>query len=249
MGIVRQGPPKEFVLGLAEEFDVDSFVETGTYKGDTVAWASDFFDRVVSIELSDDYYERAVKRYGDREPVELLHGRSEEELPDVLKSLDGSAILWLDAHFSGGDTAGEDHQCPLLDELAALEEAEHRHYVLVDDARRFLAPPPPPGSPEEWPTIGKVLDAMADALGEDYHVVVCEDVVVAVPPAAEPFVTSHFRSVVHANENPTPSEQLREGAQLLRTGLHRLLLSDPFVDFLKKVRLYPVARRVYRALV
>lgn len=110
------------------------FVETGTYLGETLSRAARIFDRCYSVELSQELYARAKAKFsGPR--VEVVHGSSAEKLPELLRRIDQPAVIWLDAHFSGGITAGEGSD-PLLAELAALvEQRQMRHLVLIDDAR------------------------------------------------------------------------------------------------------------------
>lgn len=111
------------------------FIETGTYLGATLSQASAIFDRCYSVELSEELYSRAKSRFKAKKHVELLHGSSADLLPPLLRETGEPAVIWLDAHFSGGSTAGEGSD-PLQGELAALvEHRDMRHVILIDDAR------------------------------------------------------------------------------------------------------------------
>jgi len=139
MGMIRMGPPLELVLFLKEQAAASYFVETGTYRGETASWAERYFDHTYTIELSASYHAAAMKRFDGSSRVTALQGRSEDVLTSLLKRIDGPAVFWLDAHWSGLDTAGKENECPILAELAVLNAQANRHVILVDDARLFGA--------------------------------------------------------------------------------------------------------------
>jgi hypothetical protein len=191
MGLVRGGPPEELVDALRRRFGITTFVETGTYEGVTTEWAAARFARVVTVELADALHTAAARRLSGLTNVETRHGDSRRVLAELAPTLDGPALFWLDAHWSGGETAGSDDPCPLLGELAALRESQHRHYVLIDDARLFLSPPPLPHPPGSWPGVHDVERALRE-LGLARPRVV-DDVIVAVPPTAAGIVGAYAR--------------------------------------------------------
>lgn len=100
--------------------------------------AKDGFDRLYSIELSNELYERAKKRLSRYKQVTLLHGDSGKVLPALLPSLNEPALFWLDAHYSGGITARADLDSPISAELdAVFNHPIKSHVILIDDARHF----------------------------------------------------------------------------------------------------------------
>lgn len=179
MGNKRMGPPEDFVDELRLRLAATVFVETGTYLGQTTAWAAQRFSEVITIEASPDFHAHAVRRFAGCPGVRVLLGDSRVLLERVVAQLNGHAVFWLDAHWSGGATAGEQAECPLLAELAAIDGAPHVHAVLVDDARCFLAPPPRPHRAEHWPELPEVVAALAS--GGRRYVTVLDDVLIAVP--------------------------------------------------------------------
>jgi hypothetical protein len=233
------------MMRVREAFSVDLFVETGTLHGGTAAWASGPFRTVVTIELGDHLYERTIDRYGDIDNIEFIHGSSQEMLPGVVEQLDGSAVYWLDAHYSGGETAGENYECPLLDELSAIGDADGEQFLFIDDARDFLSPPPRPHDPNDWPTIDEVILTIRDELGTEYYIVVGEDVIVAVPPAAANLVKLYAQDV--ATESWQES-QIRAGARLISTGVIDSIVTERVVHLLRRTGLYPFGKKVYHAL-
>ncbi len=216
MGLCRMGPPEELVLRLARELRIPYFVETGTLRGHTAAWASGHFRQVWTIEFAKKFHDRARERHRTHENVRFVFGDSRLELLRVVSELDAAAIFWLDAHWSGGATYGAKDQCPILQELAAIDQCRHPAYLLIDDARLFLSPPPPPYDLQEWPDMTRVLGA----LGSSRYVVVIEDVIVAVPAGARPVVAGYCREVnARAWEAFRRDERMsgvRKGVRLIR---------------------------------
>ncbi|HOX07106.1 MAG TPA: hypothetical protein PK280_11950 [Planctomycetota bacterium] len=195
MGSERMGPPEDLVLWLAQEFGLDTFVETGTYRGDTALWASDHFSRVITIEGSAELYTKARARLAGRN-VSIVQGDSREKLAEVTRSLGGPALFWLDAHWCGENSCGSDRQCPLLDELAAVADSPHGHFIMIDDARLFMAPPPHPNKAEQWPSLADVLGKL-----QAYHAryaIIFDDVIVAVPSFASGSFRAHCQDLVTA---------------------------------------------------
>ena len=158
MGVYTIGPPEALVVLLQRTFLIRDFIETGTYEGTTAAWAADRFPNVVTIELSPALHAASVARYGAKRNIDFRLGDSEKILPGIVASLNRPALFWLDAHFSGEATAGVERQCPLLGELLTIEQAPLMHFLLIDDARLFMAPPPLPLHPDHWPTIWEIRE-------------------------------------------------------------------------------------------
>ena len=88
-------------------------------------------------------------------------------------------VFWLDGHWSGGVTAGEDDECPLLDELGAIK---HRRgdIIMIDDARLFLAAPPISFDPSQWPTVFEIAEALGEYQNE-YLFQMFHDIIFLVP--------------------------------------------------------------------
>jgi hypothetical protein len=178
--------PKELILAIRDEFAVDLFLETGTHHGQTAAWAAKHFSQVVTIEASPELHRAAAEQHRLLGNVRFVHGDSRSVLGSELAALGGPAVLWLDSHWSGGDTYGEDAECPLLAELEAVRASLVDHFLFIDDARLFLSPPPRPHKAEQWPTLTDVVAALT--IDRPRGVLVLGDVFVAVPVEAASFV-------------------------------------------------------------
>jgi predicted O-methyltransferase YrrM len=59
MGSIHKPPVSNLVLALAQAGNLKLFVETGTFQGDSLRWASQNFDRVWTVEISEQYQAEA----------------------------------------------------------------------------------------------------------------------------------------------------------------------------------------------
>lgn len=194
MGLIHSGPPTELILKLKEVYKINTFIETGTYTGDTAAWAAAHFSTVLTIEYSKAIYEDTVRRLGENQEIIFLFGDSRIVLREIVPTLTCSAIFWLDSHWSGGNTYGKDDECPLIEELSLINEAKTAHFLLIDDARLFLSPPPRPHQIDRWPGIDKVIEALKSE-SHKYYIVVMEDVILAVPDYARDLVADYCQDI------------------------------------------------------
>lgn len=113
-------------------------VETGTYMGEMVEAMKYTFNKVITIELGEDLYAKAVKRFKNDKNVSVKQGDSGEVLPAVIKEIKEDTIFWLDGHYSSGATAKGSKDCPIYKELDAIfEQNDYNHILLIDDARDF----------------------------------------------------------------------------------------------------------------
>ena len=192
MGIVRMGPPEELVLLIKSNAKVSTFIETGTYQGDTTIWAAKHFEKVVTIERSRALFELVSEKYEHVENAKFLFGDSRSILGVILSEIREPAILWLDAHWCSGDSYGEHDQCPIIEEIGAIVATGMDHSILIDDARLFLSPPPLPNLIEQWPSIDQITRAL-QAGGASYYITVFEDVVIAVPIKIKAVVAGYLQ--------------------------------------------------------
>ncbi len=126
------------VAAYGRAFGLKTLVETGTYLGDMVEAQRLRFDRLISIELSQDLYKAARSRFAHAKNVTILRGDSGELMPSIVAGLEGPALFWLDGHYSAGITARGSLETPVQRELeAVLGSKTGYHVILVDDARCF----------------------------------------------------------------------------------------------------------------
>ena len=182
MGLVNSGIPRDIVEQLAEISRAEVFVETGTFQGATTRWAANVFDEVHTIELAQQLYDQHHAELAAIQGVRPYLGDSATLLPQIVSELSTRpAVFWLDGHWSGGETAGEDNECPLLAELECIA-GRRQDIVLIDDARLFLCAPPKPHRPEQWPTLAEILRIFERHRADAPRLVqIIDDVIYIVP--------------------------------------------------------------------
>jgi hypothetical protein len=117
-----------------------TWVETGTYRGDTTAYLAKLAPHVISIEPDDVLYREARRRFEGVSRVTLIHGTSEGAFEEAVLSISGPACFWLDGHYSGPGTHLADLVTPILWELDVIGRHLGRLEqvaVLIDDFREF----------------------------------------------------------------------------------------------------------------
>jgi hypothetical protein len=112
--------------------DCSIFVETGTHLGESVEDALDLgFEKIISVELDDEYYNQCVNKFKDNPKITLLHGNSVELMPSMLNSVDKKSLIFLDAH--GVDSM------PIWMELALIgTHPIKNHTIIIDDMHTWF---------------------------------------------------------------------------------------------------------------
>lgn len=127
---------------LSTQYGLRTLVETGTYVGEMVQALRHHFDRIYSIELSQEFHRQVVRRFRGVGRIRLIQGDSAQCLGGVLAELDGPALFWLDGHYSQAQTAHNGRETPILEELALiLGGPDLGHVLVIDDARDFGVDP------------------------------------------------------------------------------------------------------------
>ena len=154
--LVRFCPPRlpdilkrRTVADFAIRFQLDTFVESGTYLGATVEYLSRYCKFIYSVEYQERLYKRAVERFAARPSIRILHGSGSDLMPLILQEIDRPALFWLDGHFAPGTTTSQEIACPTLAELREILLHRDDHVILIDDADEF-------NGQAGYPTIGEI---------------------------------------------------------------------------------------------
>ncbi len=212
MGIILFGATKELVLWIRDTYGVRTCIETGTNRAATSLWASTEFTNVITVEGFEPLYRQAVESFGSRKNIEFLLGDSRNHIRRIVEGLTEPALFWLDAHWCGTETFGDSDECPVMGELEALKHSRVPHFILIDDARLFLAPPPPPHVAAHWPDIATICRAF-ESQTAPHHIAMHEDVIAAVPAHAKEQFVEFLRQ--NAGKAP-PTSVFRRGLRRLR---------------------------------
>jgi len=135
-----------------------TIVETGTYLGHGIRsyLETSYFDHIYSIELSPKYVHMNQESFRNEPSVKIFEGDSTTIIEAMIKngSLANEPILfYLDAHFSGGDTAGEtiSNGCPVLSELKAICSRNIKGDIVFVDDMRLMGKASWSGDGGVWP--------------------------------------------------------------------------------------------------
>jgi hypothetical protein len=132
---------RAFIASFADQ--QTTFVETGTYFGDTARYMAPKVRQVITIEPQERLYERAkasLQKFGN---VRVVHASSEEALAPLLVDLTGPTLFWLDGHYSGPETHLGKQESPLQSELVTIADHIkdfHDATILIDDVRCLMRP-------------------------------------------------------------------------------------------------------------
>lgn len=167
-----------FIELLKDVFHISTFVETGTFMGNTVNNALPFMKHIYSIELAPHLYEQAVEKFKEYTQVKIMLGSSDQLFPELLAKIDRSQRIcfWLDGHYSEGETAKGNKFTPLVEELEAIKNAEIKNaLILVDDIRACIE------SATDYPSV-RELKELIRAINPDYQFYIYGDIALACLP-------------------------------------------------------------------
>ncbi len=117
-----------------------TWIETGTYLGQTTEFLSKIGAQVISIEPEPLLHANACEKLKHLTNVRILKGLSEEVFPVLLPQLSGKINFWLDGHYSAGITHKGPLDTPILIELKAIGQNLKQFdaaCVMIDDLRCF----------------------------------------------------------------------------------------------------------------
>lgn len=124
------------------------FFETGTWKGDGLAYACRYsFTKLYSSEIVESLAEKAAERFASDPRVKIIADSSESALVNYVDQENSSFIFWLDAHFPGAEEglsgyneySDELTKLPLQRELEiiAAKRTGGQDIILIDDLRIY----------------------------------------------------------------------------------------------------------------
>ena len=136
----------KFILNLAKQNNIKTFIETGTYLGETINSVKDYFDEIYSFEISKELVDLANKRFNKCKNIKIIIGDSGEKMPELLKNINTKIIFWLDGHYSKdflfSDKSQEynKNESPIKKELYNIflnRNKKVEDLILIDDAHEF----------------------------------------------------------------------------------------------------------------
>jgi hypothetical protein len=176
-GVNTGGLPIEYLKRFTERYAIPIFIETGTAGGDSVRAAAPLFKECHTIEI-----------VGGRpsgtfpENVTLHEGNSALLLGNIAKQFPNDNIFfWLDAHWSEPrESAPEESECPIMEEIEAIRNVGQRALIMIDDARLFYGRTPWPCNPSKWPRFQFVFEKLRACFPEHITTIV-DDYIICFP--------------------------------------------------------------------
>ena len=179
-GFEYRGVPKDLIERLRKDHKLDTFIETGTNIGATAYWAADIFKQVVTIEFAQELYDKLDK---SRSNIRFVLGDSSEMMPSLLSD---HAIVYLDAHYSSGDTY---KSYPLLKELKHVNDSGLKDLVVIVDDARFCSAV---WNDETYGELPEVVGLLSN--GGARYVTLMDDMLIAVPRELEKTLRDHYNT-------------------------------------------------------
>jgi hypothetical protein len=117
-----------------------AWIETGTYEGSTTKYLAKRFPKVITIEPAEIYFRKASARLANFKNVQILFGTSQLMFKEALHLTSENLNVWLDGHYSNGETFLSDTVTPILSELLTISDLRDNYasiVVFIDDIRLF----------------------------------------------------------------------------------------------------------------
>ena len=117
-----------------------SWIETGTYLGETTRFLAKNYPSVLSLEPSIPHFQYGLSKFRKNRKIKLINKTSEEFFETALLSFNEKLNIYLDGHASGDGTFTGVSRTPVRHELEMI--AMHRLkfnelFVAIDDFRVF----------------------------------------------------------------------------------------------------------------
>jgi len=116
------------VKELINEQDIDTAIETGTYKGATTLALSEMVDKVITIEKNVDQAKETINdRLVGTDNITVLIGDSRDMLSEVIEEAGGNLFFYLDAH------SWQNDDNPIRKELITIYEHKIKPTIVIHD--------------------------------------------------------------------------------------------------------------------
>ena len=172
-GFQYRGVPSDLVLQLMHKYNIDSFIETGTYMGQTAIWASSHFKRVVTFEAAEVIYNTFIEK-NQTIPINL-HAYLGDSATLIREQIKGNSIYYLDAHYSVSTSF---NSYPLLEEIRQINKTSFDDFIIIDDVRFVLSK----WNGERYCTLSEILKELDY---KDRYTVVIDDMMISIPSYAQ----------------------------------------------------------------
>lgn len=149
------------------------FVETGTYKGETILKMEKKFRELYIIEIKKQYFNNVKNKYNGNK-INFYNGDSSILLSNIVDKLTDNTIFFLDGHWSAGNTGKGTKHVPLYEEINDIvSKFKYNGIIIIDDFRLFGTGPNTTNRKTlcNWEDISKekILNIVRNRLEMEYH--------------------------------------------------------------------------------
>lgn len=117
---------QEELYRLIDTYNVDTIIETGTYKGWSTNVLAKTGKKIITIEINPELHNSAKDFNYDHSNIEFYLGSSQEIIDNIIpKNSNNKYLFFLDAHW------GE--YWPVLDELRVIKEKGLKPVIIIHD--------------------------------------------------------------------------------------------------------------------
>jgi len=137
-----------FFNSILSTYPIDTFVESGTYLGQTAQHAARIFPQVETVEIYEEFYHKAQELLSQYNNVTIHHDSTINIFPQIISKLTKhkkNTLFWLDGHFMTSMSQDETAEnflpsdfTPVEKELEIIKESNLKQsIILIDDIRLF----------------------------------------------------------------------------------------------------------------
>ena len=171
------------VGNVLDFYDIKNFVETGTGIAEVVRSVNEANEdlNIHTIEVVEEIFDQNKIKYSYLKNVNWHLGESAQVLSEVVPTLEGNTLFWMDAHFPGadvglssyGDEEDIDKRLPLKKELETIVAKRDisNDVIVIDDLRIYEDGPFETGNWDERSKYGGDGIEFIEKLFEDTHYV------------------------------------------------------------------------------
>lgn len=156
---------EEFLTYIKSFFNTDLLIQTNFHDENITEKTVRLLDCVLSIELGENLYNEACKRFKNCPKVRLFHGESGDIIGDVISCANGRILFWLDGRYLTNESSLEIDHLSLIREVTCIEKSHTIDSIMmIDDATTFQ------NSAQyrhyRFPQLQEVLDKITDINAE-----------------------------------------------------------------------------------
>jgi hypothetical protein len=165
---------KELLLKLKDQYkNYSTFLETGTYKGETIFAMEPYFDNLITVEINENLFNSVSNSASNSasnklNKIKFINADSIDIFQHIFKIINDKIIFFLDAHYSAIESSYGTKPVALLDELELINKLyKNDGIIIIGDVRLFGKNM----GDENWTDISteKIFTILFDRINDYYY--------------------------------------------------------------------------------